>query len=71
MKDTDFTDDNLLTNEVKIYLGMLRAVILNWLVEIHTVLTLSWEKRVVRRRGKCGAPRAGVATLELEWEITF
>jgi hypothetical protein len=42
MKDTDFTDDNLLTNEVKIYLGMLRAVILNWLVEIHTVLTLSW-----------------------------
>jgi hypothetical protein len=42
MKDTDFTDDNLLTNEVKIYLGMLRVVILNWLVEIHTVLTLSW-----------------------------
>jgi hypothetical protein len=29
MEDADFTDGNLLTNEMKIYLDMLHAVILN------------------------------------------
>jgi hypothetical protein len=41
MEDADLTDGNLLSDEMKINLHMLRALMLNGLVERYTTLMLS------------------------------
>jgi hypothetical protein len=51
MEDTDMTDDNLLSDEIKINLHMLRALIPKGLVERYTVLMLSQYMRVQRDGG--------------------